>query len=201
MRLREELRAIDVALKKYKKQVHRSATARSIEYDCVLQAKPVGAAKVAPVVSSSGETKAGKGGAMAPALSIDPAPPLVVIGSTLNPAQVAVVQGPAVGRPCLQSSRLFVTDSCSGVSKNLFRKMNSYLLEIGLPERPVPTKAVCDLVDRIRKETVTLLSLHHSALKKEKTAATAGAGAKAEKVSKGSSNHWSKMSPSDLLCS
>lgn len=47
-------------------------------------------------------------------------------------------------------------------------KMNSYLKEISIPERPVPTKRVCDLVDQIRKDTITLISLHNSIKKKEK---------------------------------
>ena len=47
-------------------------------------------------------------------------------------------------------------------------KMNSYMKEINVPERPVPTKRVCDLVDQIRKDTLTLISLHNSIKKKEK---------------------------------
>lgn len=46
--------------------------------------------------------------------------------------------------------------------------MNSYLKELNIPERPIPTKRVCDLVDQVRKSTVTLVSLHNQIKKKEK---------------------------------
>jgi hypothetical protein len=46
--------------------------------------------------------------------------------------------------------------------------MNSYLKEINIPERPVPTRRVCDLVDQIRKNTVSLISVHNAIKKKEK---------------------------------
>jgi hypothetical protein len=75
---------------------------------------------------------------------------------------------PQMNRPCLQSSRLFLSENSLPLAKSMVAKMNSYLKEISIPERPVPTKRVCDLVDQIRKDTLTLISLHNSIKKKEK---------------------------------
>ena len=37
-----------------------------------------------------------------------------------------------------------------------------------VPETPLSTRAVCDLVDSVKQDTVTLLSLHNVIAKKEK---------------------------------
>lgn len=37
-----------------------------------------------------------------------------------------------------------------------------------MPERPLPTRKVCDLVDDVRRNTSILLSLHNIIKKKEK---------------------------------
>lgn len=118
--------------------------------------------------------------------------PIIIVGSTLNPSQVPVMSYPSAGKPCLQSTRLYTTDLGAGLSKNLFRKMNSYLTEVGLPERPMPSRAVCDLVDQIRLDTVTLMSLHNAISRKEKppghlSGTTSSVIAKTDKVNKGSS--------------
>ena len=167
---------------------------------CCAQAKvAVAEMKGAKAVASSGDAKSAKAAAatdfvQVSSTAVDLAnPPTVTIASTLNPVHVAAMVGPSRGRPALQSSRLFVTDSCSGLSKHLHRKMSNYLAELGMPERPVATRAVCDLVEEIRRNTVTLLSLHSAINKREKAAGSAagglGATVKTEKVSKGNREH------------
>lgn len=106
------------------------------------------------------------------------------------PVTAAAALGPQQGLPALQSSRLFcgivppvnltggvgeigVTrldtgQSGAGLSKKMLQKMNLYLRELDIPENPLPTKAVCDLVEQVKLNTVTLLSLHNALGRKEK---------------------------------
>jgi hypothetical protein len=86
------------------------------------------------------------------------------------------VPTPQAGKPCLQSSRLYLSDGSVPITKSIVGKMNSYLKELSIPERPVATKRVCDLVDQIRKDTILLISLHSSLKKKEKELITAKGG-------------------------
>jgi hypothetical protein len=95
----------------------------------------------------------------------------IIAASTLsltNPSTTETFIGPQKNKPCLQSSRLYLVDSNLTLSKTIVTKMNSYLKEMNIPERPIPTKRVCDLVDNIRKSTITLISLHNTIKKKEK---------------------------------
>ncbi len=74
---------------------------------------------------------------------------------------------PSVGNPRLQSSRLVPLEFTQDIAKSLTKKMSLLLNELGMPENPLPTRAVCDLVDVIRKETATLLSIQNVLHKKE----------------------------------
>ena len=80
--------------------------------------------------------------------------------------------GPSAGKPCLQSTRLTSSDQSSGLSRVLLKKMNSLLRELGAPENPLPTRAVCDAYDGVKRDAVALLSLHNAIQKKEKEIAT-----------------------------
>ena len=51
--------------------------------------------------------------------------------------------------------------------------MVALLKELGVPERPMATRAVCDGIDNVRRLAVTLCSLHNSIHKKEKELTTA----------------------------
>jgi hypothetical protein len=105
-------------------------------------------------------------------------------GAAPTPPQL----GPQRGRPCLQSTRLFsgvypapmdtpgggVTGGDSGapaLSKALLLKMNAYLRELEIPEAPLPTRAVCDLVDQIKLSTIALLTLQKTLARKPKEVA------------------------------
>lgn len=74
------------------------------------------------------------------------------------------------GLPALQSSRMYLVDNKLGpdLAKSMITKMHAYLREMHIPERPVATKRVCDLVDIVRKDTLALISLHNVLKKKEK---------------------------------
>ena len=104
--------------------------------------------------------------------------------SSSSSSGVVVEMGPARGRPCLQSSRLYSTsyvplsietgthigtsNANTTLSKRLVEKMNNYLRELDIPENPLPTRAVCDLVEAVKRKTVTLLSLHNMISKRRK---------------------------------
>ena len=79
---------------------------------------------------------------------------------------------PAPGKPCLQSTRLTLGDQNSGLSRVMLKKMQAMLRELGAPEAPVSTRAVCDAYDGLKKDTVTLLSIQNALLMKDKELTT-----------------------------
>eukprot|EP00605_Chrysophyceae_sp_TOSAG23-4_P000904 GSChrysophyteH1.ASY1.ANO1.995.1 assembled CDS len=74
----------------------------------------------------------------------------------------------APGRPSLQSIRLNIPEQPNTLSTTLLKKMISLLRDLGVPERPMATRAVCDGMDTVRKLAITLCSLHSAINKKEK---------------------------------
>lgn len=132
---------------------------------------PAVAIKSEPKVSADGKALS-ETASSSSSTAAAPLPPIVVA-----PAHVVVDHTPAPGRPCLQSGRLQSGDA--GLSKNLIKKVNSYLTQLNLPAKPAATRSVCDMMDAIRRDTATLLSLHSSIAKREKdktTNALAGSG-------------------------
>lgn len=121
---------------------------------------------------------------------VDASGKVVPTNAAATAAAVSSALGPQHGLPALQSSRLFsgivppvtltggvgeigVTRLDTGMngamlSKKMLQKMNMYLRELDIPENPLPTKAVCDLVEQVKHSTVTLLSLHNALGRKEK---------------------------------
>ena len=79
---------------------------------------------------------------------------------------------PTPGKPCLQSTRLTLGDQNSGLSRVMLKKMQAILRELGAPEAPVSTRAVCDAYDGLKKDTVTLLSIQNALLTKDKELTT-----------------------------
>jgi DNA methyltransferase 1-associated protein 1 len=79
---------------------------------------------------------------------------------------------PAAGRPALQSTRLQNTEQATALSKNLLKKMTCLLKELGVPDAPLATRAVCDTYDNVRRDAVALLSLQSTIQKKERELAT-----------------------------
>lgn len=148
----------------------------------------------------------GAGGAADPALAAAAA-----AGTLPN---LPTTFGPAPGRPCLQSSRLYsgtvpplnltgslaeygVTKQDAGLtgnnlSKKMINKMILYLRELEIPENPLPTKAVCDAVEQVKLSTVTLLSLHNLIARKEKELALLQAGGLPEGAGDGAGSSKSR---------
>ena len=71
--------------------------------------------------------------------------------------------------PYLQSGRLLppATGGSSGINKSLLARMNMVLSELSIPDRPIPTKRVCDLYDIVRKDILVLLTLKKILMQKE----------------------------------
>jgi hypothetical protein len=55
-----------------------------------------------------------------------------------------------VGKPALQSSRLISAAYTTTLSKTLLKKLSCLLKDLGLPEKPLPTKRVCDLYEQVQ---------------------------------------------------
>lgn len=85
---------------------------------------------------------------------------------------VVEASSPRPGVPCLHSTRLYSVDSSTGLSTQMIEKMNSFLKELDLPSNPLPTKTVCDMVDKIKQDTITLLCLQDAILEREKELVT-----------------------------
>lgn len=105
------------------------------------------------------------GGHIAPTIS-EPAS-RTASPSVANPVDrpVTLAPIPTPGFPYLQSGRLVAPTS--GVSKLLLKNMDTLLKEMNIPERPLPTKVVCDLYDSVRSDAIALLVLRKTALQKE----------------------------------
>mmetsp|Transcript_8299 Transcript_8299/g.17202 ORF Transcript_8299/g.17202 Transcript_8299/m.17202 type:complete len:680 (-) Transcript_8299:63-2102(-) len=71
--------------------------------------------------------------------------------------------------PYLMSGRLVppASGGSSGINKSLLTRMNEVLSEFNIPERPVPTKRVCDMYDHVRKDVLTLLTLKKMLMQRE----------------------------------
>ena len=71
--------------------------------------------------------------------------------------------------PYLQSGRLVppATGGSSGINKSLLMQMNEVLKELSIPERPIPTKRVCDMYDLVRKDVLTLVTLKKMLMQRE----------------------------------
>mmetsp|Transcript_17912 Transcript_17912/g.21721 ORF Transcript_17912/g.21721 Transcript_17912/m.21721 type:complete len:423 (+) Transcript_17912:202-1470(+) len=75
---------------------------------------------------------------------------------------------PVPGQPFLQSARLRLPESQpGGLSHGMLTKLSLVLEELGVPNRPLPTKLACDAYDQLRRDIVTLLSLQKLANNKQ----------------------------------
>lgn len=97
---------------------------------------------------------------------------VILDATTTAPVQTASVEavalGPQSGRPCLQSSRLYLTAAPPGIGNSAVVKMHDYLRELHIPERPVPTGRVCNLVDAVRYDAQVLVAMHNIIKRKER---------------------------------
>lgn len=163
--LRDELKQLEGSIKKIRKSIkqapppppqpssHSSKPASttkkksSKDRDSSLFAAPASAASVAA---------ASAGGSVAAAVLLKVMPPIVMYGGVMTPAP---------GQPCLQSARLAFTsdlpdfskkivtgfEGCSNLdlSEPFIAKLKHFSQEVGMPDKLLPTRSVCDLNDQV----------------------------------------------------
>lgn len=81
-----------------------------------------------------------------------------------------------VGKPALQSGRMLPPEQTTVVSKTLARKLAVLLKDLGLPDKMLPTKTVCDLYDQVRRDGTALLSLQSTITRREREIAALKSG-------------------------
>ncbi len=186
-KLKEQLKTVESVLRKHKKM-------------------PVKAEQLSDSNTESGGLgrSTGRGGSIV-AGSVNKAAGGVQIKAEAPPPEIKLHQptlGP--GRPSLQTLRLSVPDQPGTLSTTLLRKMVSLLKDLGVPERPIATRSVCDSMDTVRKQAITLLSLQNSITKREREIASLRTRASSRTVSgskqkAGSSSSAANMGSSSAL--
>lgn len=161
VKLREELKHVNEQIRKIKKAA-KAAAMVAVKRESASSKMDI--ADETQLVPLSGEAKAAyqyleDGKAILEATTTAP---------LLTANAEAKTLGPQPGRPCLQSSRLYLTSTPPGIGTSAVIKMHDYLRELHIPERPVPTSRVCDLVDAVRYDTQVLVALHNIIKRKER---------------------------------
>ncbi|VEU37526.1 unnamed protein product [Pseudo-nitzschia multistriata] len=187
--LRKELRAIDAQLRKLKKHgghvlAAKATGARGDKRQQVASSSTgagrTGTAQVGAAVSSSrGPSRSATpvprstGATGAVAVELAAASAIQPEGSdlleSLDSCFFSTAPVPMQGHPYLQSGRLAPPSAGgpSGINKSLLSKMDKVLRELNIPERPLPTKRVCDLYDSVRKDVLSLITLQKMLLQRE----------------------------------
>jgi hypothetical protein len=174
--LREELKALDASIKKIKKSLKQAppppppaATAGSSSSTITKPAtatatttskkkssqKDHSSSSLAPSTAAS-IAAASAGGSVAAAVLLKAMPPIVMYGGIMTPAP---------GQPCLQSARLAFTNDLPDFSKKVVTgfegsssldlsepfvaKLKHFSQELGMPDKLLPTRSVCDLNDQV----------------------------------------------------
>ena len=174
--LRKELAQIETQLRKLKKRgAHILAAATTAGVGAAAAGAGVAAGSgVLTSVSSAASSRN-------PSRSVTPVPGAAASSSaaaagggsgdmaSLDQAFAATAPTPMPHYPYLQSGRLAppATGGATGLNRTLLTRMEGVLEELKVPDRPLPTKRVCDLYDFVRRDVLTLLILQKNALQKE----------------------------------
>lgn len=110
----------------------------------------------------------GGGNSQNPSRSTSPVP-TTVDSSLLDQCFASTAPTPVPGTPYLQSGRLVspATGGPMGINKTTLKRLDTVMEELEIPERPMPTKRVCDLYDSVRKDALTLITLQKMVIQKE----------------------------------
>ncbi len=127
-------------------------------------------AQIRKLKKSGGHILAAGGGASSqnPSRSASPVP-TTVDSSLLDQCFASTAPTPMPGTPYLQSGRLVppATGGPLGINKTTLKRLDTVMEELHVPERPMPTKRVCDLYDSVRKNALTLITLQKMVIQKE----------------------------------
>eukprot|EP00934_Nitzschia_sp_Nitz4_P009065 Nitzschia sp. Nitz4//scaffold221_size33835//20656//22503//NITZ4_007853-RA/size33835-processed-gene-0.14-mRNA-1//1//CDS//3329542563//9055//frame0 len=107
-----------------------------------------------------------------PSRSVSPVPggaSMIENPEIVNQLFASTAPVPMPHNPYLQSGRLVPPAAGGGVNKTLLTRMQQFLTELKVPDRPLPTKKVCDLYDDVRKDTMMLITLQKAILQREGT--------------------------------
>ena len=177
--LRKELKAIDAQLRKLKKHgghVLAAGVAKIGGRPKVSAAAPGSRGASAEISNASSSRGPSRSATPIPAGTSSSAPQESNINEEIveNPdlldeyfASTAPV--PMSQYPYLQSGRLVppANGGSDGINKSLLTRMNEVLKELNVPERPLPTKRVCDMYDLVRKDVLTLVTLKKMLMQRE----------------------------------
>jgi DNA methyltransferase 1-associated protein 1 len=158
LQLRKELRVIEAQLRKLKKSGgHLLAAASSgVTSSGGITAAAAGSSRLSSAASSRNPSRS--------------ASPVNVAENSqiLDQSFASTAPVPMPQHPYLQSGRLAPpATGPNGINKSLLSRMDSVLAELHIPQRPLPTKRVCDLYDAVRKDILTLVTLQKLTMQKE----------------------------------
>ncbi|KAL7575755.1 hypothetical protein ACA910_003085 [Epithemia clementina (nom. ined.)] len=173
--LRKELKQIEAQLRKMKKSGAHIMAARKIASASASGAAATGnsasssrnnSRSVSPVPEHSAIMTGASSSSTNTATGASAAPPFAAI---VDEAFTSTAPVPVPGTPYLQSGRLVppAVGGSTGLNKSLLTRMDTFLRELKVPERPLPTKRVCDMYDSVRKDVLSLLLLLKNVLQKE----------------------------------
>mmetsp|Transcript_22691 Transcript_22691/g.32015 ORF Transcript_22691/g.32015 Transcript_22691/m.32015 type:complete len:1142 (+) Transcript_22691:320-3745(+) len=191
--LRNELRLVETQIRKFKKNgghilaAQKRATAAGTMSGSIIPSTNTGNS-VVPGNAAGGYMPAPSRGISPPSShlgsqSSSPQPitsldaPQSSTAIDLDPTLAAFASAaptPMPGTPYLQSGRLAPpsTGARFGIHKTTLKRMDAALHELKVPERPIPTKRICDVYDGVRKDVLSLLTLQRFAWKKESEVAS-----------------------------
>lgn len=105
--------------------------------------------------------------------SVTPVPGTAIVDNPdlLNQNFASTAPVPMPQNPYLQSGRLAppVAGGTVGLNKTMLARMQQVLNELKIPERPLPTKRVCDVYDSVRRDILILITLQKMVMQKEGT--------------------------------
>lgn len=182
VQLRKELKAIDAQLRKLKKHGGHVLAAGSAKIG-VRTAAPASRGAPAEISNASSSRGPSRSATPIPAGTSSSATQGDAIGSNESNINSEIVENPDVldeyfastapvpmsQYPYLQSGRLAppANGGSGGINKSLLLRMNEVLKELNVPEKPLPTKRVCDMYDLVRKDALTLLTLKKMLMQRE----------------------------------
>jgi len=104
-----------------------------------------------------------------PSRSVSPVVASSIDAGLLDQCFTSTAPTPMPGTPYLQSGRLVppATGGPIGINKTTLKRLDTVLEELKIPNRPIPTKRVCDLYDSVRKDALTLITLQKMVIQKE----------------------------------
>jgi hypothetical protein len=167
VKIREELKSIDAALKKLKKTTVRPAPSfiTSPPLDCQTKQSSAAASDTQKFSGAAASVKASSTSAQPLSAANIISPPIMMYGGGISSSDGHGMT-PSPGFPCLQSARLSLHSESQHknthpeLSSSYTKKLVHLLQELGMPDRLLPTKRVCDANEQVGSPPPSLLLPH-----------------------------------------